>query len=81
MKVLFILPVTIRVFFTSTDNRGYKQNVCNALSYLLDNIYIRFGNKLYGLIFGISMGTNCTPIVADLFSFCYERDFMTKFSF
>ena len=22
------------------------------------------------------MGTNCAPLVADLFPFCYERDFM-----
>ena len=22
------------------------------------------------------MGTNCGPLVADLFLFCYERDFM-----
>ena len=22
------------------------------------------------------MGTNCAPIIADLFLFCYERDFM-----
>ena len=28
----------------------------------------------------IPMGTNCAPIVADLFLFCYERDFMTSFS-
>ena len=26
------------------------------------------------------MGTNCAPLVADLFVFCYERDFMTTFS-
>ena len=26
------------------------------------------------------MGTNCAPLVADLFLFCYERDFMKKFS-
>ena len=46
-------------FFTSTDHRGYKlwscQNVCDALSYFLDNIYIRFGNKLYQQIVGIPM--------------------------
>ena len=24
------------------------------------------------------MGTNCVPVVADLFLFCYERDFMTS---
>ena len=26
------------------------------------------------------MGTNCTPLVADLFLFCYERDFMLSLS-
>ena len=26
------------------------------------------------------MGTNCAPVVADLFLYCYERDFMTSFS-
>ena len=27
------------------------------------------------------MGTNCAPLVADLFLFCYERDFMMCFSY
>ena len=54
--------------------------MCEALIYLLDNIYIRFGFKLYRQIVGISMGTNCVPLVADLFLFCYERDFMTSLS-
>ena len=26
------------------------------------------------------MGTNCAPLVAGLFLFCYERDFMLSFS-
>ena len=26
------------------------------------------------------MGTNCDPLVADLFLFCYERDFMLSLS-
>ena len=26
------------------------------------------------------MGTNCAPLVADLYLFCYERDFMTSLS-
>ena len=50
--------------------------MCDALHYLLDNIFIRFGLKLYRQIVGIPMGTNCVPLVADLFLFCYERDFM-----
>ena len=71
-----------KAFFTSTDHRGYTlwscQNVCDALSYLLDNIYIRFGNRLFRHIIGILMGTKCAPLVADLFVFCYERTFMTS---
>ena len=50
--------------------------MCDALSYLLDNIYIRFGTKLYRQTVGIPIGTNCAPLVADLFLYCYERDFM-----
>ena len=73
-----------QAFFTSEDTKRYKlwscQNVCEALIYLLDNIYIRFGTKLYRQIVGIPMGTNCAPLVADLFLFCYERDFMTTLS-
>ena len=49
-------------------------------TYLLDNIFIRFGTKLYGKNIDIPMGTNCAPLVADLFLFCYERDFMKLFS-
>ena len=26
------------------------------------------------------MGTNCAPLVGDLFLFCYERDFMKDLS-
>ena len=74
-----------KAFFTSADHyRGYHlwscQNVCDALFYLLDNIYMRFGTKLYRQIVGIPMGTNCAPLVADLFLFCYERDFMKNLS-
>ena len=52
------------------------QKVCEALIFLLDNIYIRFGTKLFRQIVVIPMDTNCAPLVAGLFLFCYERDFM-----
>ena len=56
------------------------QKVCETLIFLLDNIYIRFGNKLYRHIVGIPMGTNNASLVADLFLFCYERDFTMSLS-
>ena len=72
------------LFFTSEVQNNYTlwtcQKVCEALTFLLDNIYIRFGTKLFRQIVGIPMGTNCTPLVANLFLFCYERDFMMSLS-
>ena len=56
------------------------QNVCDALTFLLDNFFIRIGTKLYRQVVWIPMGTNCAPLVADLFVFCYERDFMMSLS-
>ena len=54
--------------------------MCDALNYLLDSILIRFGSKLYRRIVGIPMDTTCASLVADLFLFCYERDFMLSLS-
>ena len=68
-------------FFTSEQPKLWScQKMCDVLHYLLDNIFIRFGLKLYRQIVGIPMGTNCAPLVADLFLFCYERDFMLSLS-
>ena len=54
--------------------------MCEALTFLLDNIKIRFCSKLYRQIVGIPMGNNCAPLVADLFLFFNDRDFMLSLS-
>ena len=67
---LYIACNDRNAFFTSDAVRNYNlwtcQKVCEALIFLLDNIYIRFGSKLYRQIVGIPMGTNRAPLVADL---------------
>ena len=75
-NVHLILPVTkdrlSSLLKTQNDiNFGLVKNVCEALIYLLDNIYIRFGTKLYRQIVVIPMGTNCAPLLADLFFFFF----------
>ena len=64
-------------FFTSERQNRYKlwscQNVCEALTYLLDNIFVSFGTKLCRQIVGIPMGTNFAPFTADLFLFCIKE--------
>ena len=63
---LYIACNDRNAFFTSDAVRNYNlwscQKVCDALTFLLDNIYIRFGSKLYRQIVGIPMGTNCAPL-------------------
>ena len=58
-------------FFTSEQPKRYKlwscQKMFDALHYLLDYIFIRFGSRLYKQSVGISMGTNYAPFVTDLF--------------
>ena len=51
-----------------------------TISIILDITFIRLGLKLHRQILGILMGTNCTLLAADLFLFCYERDFMLSIS-
>ena len=40
-------------------------------------IYVQFNGMVYKQIVGIPMGTHCSPLLADLFLYCYERDFMS----
>ena len=65
-------------FFTSDVYKYYNswsyQIVCDALAYLLNNIFIRFGTKLYRQIISIPMGTNYAPLVADLFLFFIMKE-------
>ena len=70
-------------FFTSKDHhKGYQLGLVRmyVTPYRFSWTIFRFGTKLYRQIVGIPMGTNCAPLVADLFLFCYERDFMKDLS-
>ena len=42
------------------------------VDYLIDNIYVNIGNRIYRQCVGIPMGTDCAPLLANLFLFFYE---------
>ena len=64
-EVLYLPCKEERTFFASEEHEKYNlwscQKVTDVLIYSLDNIYIRFGSKLYRQNVGISMGTKCAP--------------------
>ena len=68
-------------FFRNKKYDSYKcwscADLCEAFTFLMENIYVQFDGMVYQLIVGIPMGTNCAPLIADLFLYCYERDFMS----
>ena len=48
------------------------------IEFLVDNIYVRFGGELFRQMIGIPMETNCAPLLADLFLYSYESEFLDK---
>jgi hypothetical protein len=48
------------------------------LEFVIDNIFISFGGTLFQQVVGIPMGTNCAPLLADLFLYSYESEFLQK---
>ena len=46
------------------------------LEFLVDNIFVVFAGKVFQQIIGIPMGTNCAPLLADIFLYSYEAEFI-----
>jgi hypothetical protein len=46
------------------------------VEFLIDNIFVLFGGLVFQQTVGIHMGTNCAPLLADLFLYSYETDFI-----
>ena len=69
-------------YFTSDplngDNKYTANDICKMVEFLVDNIYARFGGQLFRQMVGIPMGTNCAPLLADLFLYSYENEFLDK---
>ena len=47
-------------------------DVIKMLEYLIDNIFAEFGGRIFQQTNGIPMGTNCAPLLADLFLYSYD---------
>ena len=53
-----------------------EEDIINMLEFLVDNIFVVFGGKVFQQIVGIPMGTNCAPLLADIFLYLYEAEFI-----
>ena len=48
------------------------------LEFLIDSIFVLFGGRVFQQTVGTPMGTNCAPLLADLFLYSYEAGFIAK---
>ena len=58
------------------NNMHTADNICKMIEFLIDNIFVEFGGCLFRQVIGIPMGTNCDPLLADLFLYLYENEFL-----
>ena len=58
------------------DNLYSADQICRMVEFLIDNIFVKFGGCLCHQVIGIPMGMNYAPLLADLFLYSYESEFL-----
>ena len=61
------------------DNKYTANDISKMIQFLVDDIHVnRFGGQLFQQMVSIPMGTNCGPLLADLFLYSFENEFSDK---
>ena len=61
---------------SDSKSKYTEEDIIMMLEFLVDNIFVVFAGKVFQPIIGIPMGTNCAPLLADLFLYSYEAEFI-----
>ena len=63
---------------TESSRKYTEDDFIKMLDFLINNIFVEFGGFIFQQTIGIPMGTNCAPLLADLFLYSYEAEFIQK---
>ena len=61
---------------SNAKNKYTEDDIVRILDFLIDNIFVECGGVIFQQVIGIPMGTNCAPLLADLFLYSYEAEFI-----
>ena len=61
-------------YFVKEHSDSKNKYIINMLEFVVDNIFVVFGEKVFQQIVGIPMDTNCAHLLADIFLYSYEAD-------
>ena len=79
-RIKYLILVRDKPYFVvnhSDSNKKYSEDdICGMLDFLIDNIFVMFGGRVFQQTVSILMGTNSATLLADLFLYSYEADFI-----
>ena len=61
---------------SNVKNKYTEGDIVRMIDFLIDNIFVECGGVIFQQIIGIPMATNCAPLLADLFLYSYEAEFI-----
>ena len=51
-------------------------DICKIIEFLINNIFVQFGGHHFCQVIGIQIEINCASLLADLFLYSYENEFL-----
>ena len=73
---IYTIYTTKDISSANDNNMFTADSICEMIEFLIDKIFVQFGGRLFHQVIGIPMGTNCAPLLADLFLYSYENEFL-----
>jgi len=61
---------------TNSKTKYTEDDIVNMINFLIDNIFEEFGGRIFQQTVGIPMGTNCAPLLANLFLHSHKAEFV-----
>ena len=61
---------------SGSKSKYTEEDIIRMREFLVDNIFVVFVGKFFQQIIGIPMGTKCVPLLADMFLYSYEAEFI-----
>ena len=63
---------------SNAENKYTEDDIFRMIDFLIVNIIVECGGVIFQQVNGIPMDTNCAPLLADLFLYSHEAEFIQK---
>ena len=67
-----------RVVHEKSVHTFTRSELNSLVRFLVTNTFVTCGHTIYKQLIGTPMGTNCAPVLANLFLYAYESDYITR---